>query len=536
MKSIKPAVLASALLLFLLVIYAPLEIYFSNRGDFSFDCFDLLKVMLPLAIILLIICIALFWLLNKRSGKAYKAFVILFTVASLAFFIQGSFLASNLPEMDGEAVDWSAFAYQRPWSIVLWSAAAVLSVVLIYTLKQEVIEKAVSGFCILFLAFLVLTLAIDGITTDGLKAKSDYAVSDLHLMDMSEDENFIIILVDAIDASAFKDVCESHPEYDVQLEDFTFYDNVLSCYPFTSTSVPLILSGEWFHGSTSLGEYTELAFSKSPLFSKLQNEEYVMNLYDSDFAHVAFGERHFANFVRSSRFEKPVNFIIMQAKLVGLRYLPFDLKQYCTLPGYVIDYDSARKIDEGNYYLSDNISLRSAFAASVRTVPEKQFKFIYTEGAHVPFRYDANLNIVEESDYRTCIAASMTLVDEYLCQLKSAGVYDNSVIVIMADHGYFDPLPNMRQNPALLVKGRDEHHPFAVSDAPISHVDLMDAFSNLIDGSTGDQVFPWKAGDSRERIFLWHQYAEPLVEYKTSGHASDCEALVPTGKIYELAG
>lgn len=536
LKTIKPAILVSALLLFLLIVYAPLEIYFPNKRDFSFDCYDLLGVMLPLAIILLIICIGLFLLLNKLSQKAYKVFVILFVVAVLAFFVQGAFLASALPEMDGETVDWSSFDYQRPWSIVLWSAAAALSIILIIKLKPAAIEKAVTGFCVFFFIFLVLTLAIDGVTTDGFKGKSDYAVSDLYLTDMSDDENFIIFLVDAVDASAFNDVYETHPEYDSLFEDFTYYNNVMSCYPFTTTSIPMILSGEWFHGGISLDEYTNQAFTKSQLFSKLESEEYSIGMYESDFAHVEFGENRFVNFVHSSRFESPFKFIIMQAELTGLRYLPFDLKKYCTLPNYVIDQDSARKIDEGNYYLSDNTILQRVFTSSeISIVPEKQFKFIYTEGAHVPFRYDSDLNIVDRSDYRTCIAASMTLVNEYLCLLKENGVYDNSIIVIMADHGYFDPQPNLRQNPFLLIKGRNEHHEFITSDAPISHTDLQDAFSNLIDGSTSENVFTWKSGDSRERIFLWQNYSDPLVEYKTEGKASDYSSLVPTGVTYDWA-
>lgn len=535
LKTIKPAILISFLLVFLLVIYAPLEIYFSNSADFSFDCYNLLGIMAPLAFILFVFCSLFFALLNKISQRLFCAFTVLFAVAVLAFFIQGTFLASALPEMDGEFVDWSAFNYQRPWSIVLWLSAAILAIILIRKLNPKLFDKVIIAFSISVFAFLCLTLIIDGFSTGGFKEKSDYAVSDLFLTDTSDDENFIVFLVDAVDARAFTDVYNNHREYDTSFEDFTFYDNVLSCYPFTATSIPMILTGEWFHGGIPLSDYTEQAFSHSPLFKNLENENYSICVYDSDFAHIEYGETHFANFVHSSHFKSPFKFIVMQTKLVGLRFLPYDLKHYCEIPSFVFDIDSARIIDDGNYYLSDNITLFNIFSnRPLNKVSDKQFKFIYSEGAHVPFRYDSGLNIVDESDYRTCIAASMTLVNEYICRLKESGTYNNSVIVIMSDHGYFDPQPNLRQNPFLLVKGRNEHHPFSISDAPISHTDLQNGFSNLISGSTGEDVFPWKSGDTRERYFIWHQYSDPLEELVTKGHASDSTLLTPTGIIYEL--
>ncbi len=47
------------------------------------------------------------------------------------------------------------------------------------------------------------------------------------------------------------------------------------------------------------------------------------------------------------------------------------------------------------------------------------------------------------------------MLDLFLSQMKQAGVYDNTAIVIMADHGSHNDtdLRTINQNPILLIKG-----------------------------------------------------------------------------------
>ena len=54
----------------------------------------------------------------------------------------------------------------------------------------------------------------------------------------------------------------------------------------------------------------------------------------------------------------------------------------------------------------------------------------------------------------------MTIAATYLEKLKKADSYDNSVIIIMSDHGYDEEGTEEygRQNPLLMIKGRNEHH------------------------------------------------------------------------------
>ena len=130
----------------------------------------------------------------------------------------------------------------------------------------------------------------------------------------------------------------------------------------------------------------------------------------------------------------------------------------------------------------------------------------------------------------------MTLTRAYLDKLKKAGAYDNTVLIIMADHGYQEgDVAWGRQCPILLIKGFDEKHDVLQrSNAPIAHEDLQQAYVRLLDGAQGSEVFDWKEGDVRERRFLFYKYLhdDHMEEYIQKGEASDLNTLLPTGREF----
>ena len=74
---------------------------------------------------------------------------------------------------------------------------------------------------------------------------------------------------------------------------------------------------------------------------------------------------------------------------------------------------------------------------------------------------------------------SMKIVEEYIKQLKELGQYDNTTIIITADHGYWyfiDRPLEETTSPYMLVKPAQsaelDAEPFKVSTAPVSHMDF----------------------------------------------------------------
>ena len=136
-------------------------------------------------------------------------------------------------------------------------------------------------------------------------------------------------------------------------------------------------------------------------------------------------------------------------------------------------------------------------------------------------------------------------------RLKDSGVYDNSVIIIMSDHGFCSSMENPptdhwpfsvggketlgRQNPLFMVKGFGERHDnYIESDIPITYwTDLMDAYKELIAGSQSTQLFS-NIPLTRKRKVLSFNNAAHLVEFETDGKAWEWEKFKPTGNTYDI--
>ena len=152
-------------------------------------------------------------------------------------------------------------------------------------------------------------------------------------------------------------------------------------------------------------------------------------------------------------------------------------------------------------------------------------------------------NIIDEENgtYEQSVQAVILGAANYVEKLRESGAYNNTALIIMADHGFNGSLGEsgdeawMRQCPLLMVKGFDEtHETMQISQAPISFEDLQEAYVRLLDGKQSDVVFDWKEGDVRERRFLKYSFLDEdhMQEYMQTGYAFDRDTMILTGKEY----
>lgn len=154
---------------------------------------------------------------------------------------------------------------------------------------------------------------------------------------------------------------------------------------------------------------------------------------------------------------------------------------------------------------------------------------------------DKYLNSIENGTYEQKVAASLTVIKAYLQRLKDNDAYDNSIIIIMSDHGiereYIEwPEAGLdRFNPILFIKGINEKHKMIISDRAVSYQDLQSAFCDLIDGKQSTGLFT-ELEPGRTRTALWYAYYDVthIIEYITTGKAWEVEKFTPTGIVYDV--
>ena len=527
-------------LCFLVFICAPLELLFTNRTELNYNMYELLGYMLPVMFLAAGLLSILLLLLRKKAIKLYRICLFLLILILVTLYIQGTFLAKKLPPLDGRTINWIEYGSQRWYSIAI--LVFVVAVLLFLWEKLdgarfELLSSVVAGLIILLLG---VSLLFNCIMTEGYRRNKVIVHSDSYLLDMADgQDNMVILLMDAVDGETFQKILkEVHPEYSTIFEDFTSFKNVTSCYPYTSRSVPFILSGMWYENKEPFDEYCKRAFEESPLFLKLHTLGFRMGMYDPDFSLMTSLDGKFENISSESKIVYPFRFIQMQIKMAGYRFFPFDLKKFCYMTPEEIFLANVKSNGQEQYYSMDNTEFLKRLKEK-KVVPSDTscFRFIYIWGAHSPFVYPSQSEKIQDESYESSVELSIEIANEYLCKLKSSGVFDNTAIVILADHGYVDGNASFgRQNPVLMIKGLREKHPYAVSDAPVSHEDLQLAFSRLLDGKQSTEVFDWREGDKRERRFLFYEFRfeDHMEEYLQTGEASCEDTMVATGKEYNL--
>lgn len=542
-RDLIPGLVVSLAFAFLVGLYGPLEIYFTNIDEFLYDFPLLLPWLLLLFLILLAGFFAAFVVGYLIHPKFYRFGLIAGLVVYVCTYIQGMFFVGHLPPLDGTAILWRDYMPQHIQSVILWVVVAALVLLLWRKLSGQRMVQVVTGVTAFLTAVLLVTGIAVGIANDGFRQKDTTVCTTANEFDLSTKENFIIFLVDATDSASFRYLLEGDdPQFADTLEDFTYYPEMVSTYFFTRDAIPYILHGQWYQNQEDFRSFTTRAYESSPLLNTLKERNYRIGIYEESLVFDSPAVFDIEN-VRPTEYRVKNAYIFLKAqvRLFWFKYAPFPLKPLVNIDTTQLAWMLDTTCEEKMFSPRNNLFFENLPNQEIVTTQDKCFRFIHLEGAHVPFRYDRDVNLIdpEEGSYLEMVACSMTIVDAYLQKLKDAGVYDNSAIIIMADHGYgfYREVPYLgRANPLFAVKGMGEHHEMAINEAPVSFEDLQEAYVRLLDGAPGGDIFDYAPGDVRPRRVIAYHYGEEehMEEYYQMGEAWDCYSMIPTGEVYDL--
>lgn len=546
-RQLRPAYWIWTAFCFMLFIYEPLLMYSSNKNDFWFDFGIMIFPTLVIFALFLLagaVLITAFYFITVRHSKGkrgvYQCMVTLLFVVFLATYIQGVYLSTSLPVLTGETIVWDRYLKEDLLTVALWALLGTAAIALVVKCGTEQVVKWATRISGVIVALLFVSLLPQMLMNNAFEKKDALLTTNAHFHDISQNKNFLILLVDAVEAETFETALESNEEYREVFRDFTYYSNTASVYPYTRDSMPLLLSGAVNRNEQDFGAFASEAYNGSPLFERLAEENYDIGIYMDE--PVWYGERRFRitsdikNNMASPYENMDFNMYFRQEmKYILFKYLPYAYKQYAQIEGF----DFGMALEMYNYRYDSVYNLLLENPKLVKT-DRNVFQFVHVEGAHLPFDYEKDMNPVEKGTYSQKVEATIKVIDTWLSRLKNNGAYDNSVILIMADHGYYDVDHDSygeevleRFHPVLLVKGMQEKHALAESDVPVSHIDLMDAYMELLDGKKGGEIFRDTDPDRKRRV-IWYEYRneEHMVEYQLEGNRFERQDFKPTGRVF----
>lgn len=521
----------------MLFVYEPLMMYSTNKDDFWFDLGIMAAPMSCIFLSFFASSAALFTMLFFLSKKVSRVVLTVVFAVFTVLYIQGNFMTKDLPALDGSEINWGAYTGDNLITLVvcLFLTAGVLFAHKKLGLERLVIYAA--GVSLAVFVMLTSSLVTTSVQNDIFKSKNNLVSTSEKLNFASSDKNFFIFMVDSQSATEFTQIISAREQFRHAFDDFTYFPDTLSAYAYTRDSVPFVLSGELNKNEKEFGDYSHDALNGSPLFKELDRRGYDIYLYDGELAW--YGEKDF-NIKNNPGFNNITvrfgEFFAQEMRYVWFKYLPYAFKKATK-----IEYlDFTRCVDMFDWR---NDTMYSEFKnIKISKTSGKQFRFIHAEGAHVPLDMNENMERIEYGTYLQKTAATAKLIAAFIERLKENGVYDDSVIVIMSDHGY-QPAEGKPQNyilsrfnPILLIKGAGEKHEFVYSDKPVSYLDLPQAYNDLLDGKMSTELFP-EAEYPRTRTVIWYEIykEEHMVEYQTDGKATEWDKFRETGAVFDLA-
>lgn len=536
-KRLVPCWIISFVSCYMLFIYEPLVMYCTNKDDFWFDFGIMIGPVMCVFLIFFLSMAVVLTAVSVLSEKISEVVLMIVFSVFIMLYIQGNFFTNNLPALDGSEVDWGLYTAENVKTLIVCLA---VTAVLIFTLIKSDHRKLMvyaSGVSLAVFVMLTVSLVTTSVQNDLFKSQSNFIGTANYLNGASSDKNFFIFMVDSQSATEFTQVISEREELQHAFDDFTYYPDTLSAYAYTRDSIPFVLSGQLNKNEEDFGDYSRNALNGSPFFKELDSRGYDFYLYD----HLVWqGEKSY-NIQNSPNIKDPnINFRIFfdqEMRYVWFKYLPYIFKGAVGIE----NLDFGRSLGDVFNWRND-VLYKELKNAPISKTSGAQFRFIHAEGAHVPLDMDESMERIEHGTYLQKTAATATLISAFIERLKEYGVYDNSVIIIMADHGYQpatgkpDNYILSRFNPILLIKGFDEKHELVYSDKPVSYLDLPQAYTDLLDGKQSSELFS-DAAYPRTRTVIWYEiYSEEhMVEYQTDGKATEWDKFKETGEVFDLS-
>lgn len=544
----KSLILIILFLGFTTCIYAPFEMYLTNRDELWFQVSQFWWVPLACGLTAMLAAWILGILFKGKLRSLYEGGLFGFALAS---YIQGNFLNLRVGVLNGADIPWRE--YRRHFIIdgVIFCLIVIIFLVMSF-LKNNIFRKVscvVSAFLVA-IQFVALIVMLVPAVMEAKPQEEIGFLSDKDLYKVASDENIIVFLLDMFDDTYFKQIMEEEPEIADQLEGFTYFNNATGAYSTTVYSVMHIMSGDYFLNEMSRGIWPEER-GKSRLWQdELTESGYELNLYGySNWIPTRIVEES-TNYVNAAlRINHYKNFTIDLYRLVMCKYFPDMLKPYIWMNGNELN---RWKEPDSEYHAfsTDNIVFRDGITQEGISIgdADKIFKFIHIDGSHYPYYIDENANRVEEDSVSavSCARGALRIVQNYMDGMKKNGSYENASIFIIADHGYY--WDGVLTNPVMLVKPSGSVGKMNISNAPVCQKDLQATILELAglnqDHSYGKSVFEIQEGEKRERLFYQYNLQEQgngngnyrLIEYSIDSDSNDRSSFHLTDVEYSVDG
>ena len=479
----------------ILSVIFPLQFYVQAQEYLNFSIWYILSDCLVLFSILLPIIFLLLFFLNKIFGF-FIHFILLAVLLYLT--LEAGILSYNLPKLNGNLEN-----YSDVFRMVLDSSIA-LSLLLVPFVFYDKMRK---NIFLLGTSTLILSLAfIFELQAEPEKNPEEMTITSTVPRDLVVEnlvygkKNTIVFIVDAISTEVVENVLNDHPALKEKMPGFINFTNNVGMHIQTSVAIPGIFSGEYFSNPHELNLYSNKVYSSSSFIKtyKDMGSTIFVNLLLPDFSYTnkSLDGRENKETLRLSnsftaRMEGMFPFNIME--YYAFKVAPYAFKRVI-LAKLLNRWESTR----GDGIVTDEVVYNILAEALVDTSMISSLHIHHFKGGHPPLVLDENGVKIQSSQltyqaYYNRVYFEFKRITGLFDRLRQRGLYDNSFILILADHGIEileEPKTRSAPNkafPAVMVKNRNASKKFSNNSTPTSHSNVSALMKAVSDADISDR-------------------------------------------------
>ncbi|MBT8080938.1 MAG: LTA synthase family protein [Gammaproteobacteria bacterium] len=547
-------------------LFTPLTLYLGNSDEFSSG----FSSMLPNLLLFLAAFAALAALIGLLlPARAYRAFVAVLAMLGLLVWVQGNFLVWDYGPLDGRHIDWGKGAWRGWLDMAVWVLALGLVFRLDASRRQILLNAALAVF-----AVQLVFSAIAGVRDRSLLVRAESAVpADEALSetyDFSRSRNVLHLVMDGFQTDIFEELIgedQNRQDFARALEGFTLYRNNLGAFPYTHMSLPALVSGKTYRNHESIETFRASTFGNKSILRSAMAAGYELDVAAAPALANWYRLGGYTNSfdVADNLHADPGQAVIDEsARLLDLsllRTVPHFIKRivYNEQRWLVQPVVSDSRVSQLQYF-SHRFFLRRWHESMTATRDAPVYKMVHLMLSHNPMVVNAECEFADETLYATrenvLNQSRCSLVEavQLLEKMKELGVYDNTLIVVMGDHGAWvrpkdlkvETEPDGTRKPMLLssaqhalatpllaIKVPGAGGNLRISNAPTWTVDVPDTISaalGLADDFGRRDILTLAEDEARDRRFHYYDYdrgelnsdyLQPIQEYIVEGHVYD---------------
>jgi hypothetical protein len=545
-----------------LFVFGPATIYQGNAEEIAVPLASILKTLAGPALILFVLLGLAGFVLR---GKPHTLYVSILFALGLLLWMQGNFLVWNYGLLDGRGIDWAKNAWHGWADGALWAGLLVLSALFSRKVYRIAFWGSAAVTAVL-LASLLITSLQNPETWEAKEKARRPLVPPEEIFEFSTRSNIIQLVLDGFESDIFSELLAENPDrYAGSMPGFTFYREAMGVFPTTYMSVPAFLSGRVYINEVAMRRFVLEVNRGKTIFNELYDRGYETHLVEASRFTKGCRRSHEYQIAVPYGGTERQNLRSKSAQMLDMslfRHAPHFLKKY------IYNHQTwlfLRLLSRKDRWLNLEYFSHAAFLDDLISHASPKgdqpvYKYIHLMTSHFPIVIDRDCQYAGEipatrENIRIQARCVFAQVLRFLDMLKSAGIYDSSLIIIQSDHGKGHEIAWANaEGPGesagaidgvglgviagsalalLLVKPPQDMGLFRVSPAPVTLIDIPATINSVLSIEArfgGRSVFEVAPDEARERRFYFYEwrhenwkstYLPRVDEYVVSGSVFD---------------